>query len=338
MKAKPIVIAFIIALCALGVFFLVRSRQAPAASGEDAAPLLPAVQTGVLKRMTLHRYVTGYGVIGPEPATANAPAAGAALAAPSAGVVAGVTVVEGQAVNKGQVLMTINSSSMTAAYASQELQRQRKLYQQHNTSLKMLQDAEVQLALLEVTAPLSGTVVSMNVKPGMAVDASTVVAEVMDLHRQAVTAKIPASQAASLKPGQPVEVLARTPVTGTLAFVSPAVDPNDGTVTVWASLPAHGDISNLRPGQFLPVRIMTATHADCLAAPSESVVTDEQGRSTIALFKNGEADQTGVQTGFEENGWTEVSGAGLKPGGAVITVGGYGLPDKTRVEVLHSNG
>jgi len=95
-------------------------------------------------------------------------------------VVAKVNVLEGQHVEKGDVLMELNSQA-----AEQEVGRQEKLYAQQNTSLKNLQEAEAQLALLRVTAPLSGTVARVNVKPGQAVDLTTVVAEVMDLSRLA---------------------------------------------------------------------------------------------------------------------------------------------------------
>ncbi len=92
--------------------------------------------------MTLHRYVTGYGTVEAAPATADQPAAGAQLAAPSAGIVARVNVVEGQHVEKGDVLVELNSGTATADYAEQEVERQKKLYAQQNTSLKNLQDAE----------------------------------------------------------------------------------------------------------------------------------------------------------------------------------------------------
>ena len=118
-----------------------------------------------------------------------------------------VNVVEGQQVEKGDVLVELNSGTTTAENAEQEVERQKKLYAQQNTSLKNLQDAEAQLALLQVTAPLSGTVARVNVKPGQAVDLTTVVAEVMDLNRLAVSAEIPAAEANDLKTGDPVEVL-----------------------------------------------------------------------------------------------------------------------------------
>jgi multidrug efflux pump subunit AcrA (membrane-fusion protein) len=91
-------------------------------------------------------------------------------------------------------------------------------------------------------------------------------------------------------------------------------------------LPAN---SGLRPGQFVQLRIVTAVHTNCLAAPEQSVVKDFDGHSIVALVNGDEAIQTPVQTGFQENGRVEVDGAGLKEGGSVVTMGAYGLPDKT---------
>jgi multidrug efflux pump subunit AcrA (membrane-fusion protein) len=312
---------------------LVKSHGTGSASNEEAAtPTVVTVQTGALKLATLHRYVAGYGMVEPAPATAEQPAAGAQLAAPSAGVVAKVNVLEGQHVEKGDALMELNSGAATAESAAQEVERQKKLYAQENTSLRNLQAAEAQLALLRVTAPLSGTVARVNVKPGQAVDLTTVVAEVMDLNRLAVSAEIPAAEAGDLKPGNPVEVPATPPVTTELSFVSPNVAKDNGTVLVRALLPAD---SGLRPGQFVPLRIVTAVHTNCLAAPGESVVTDEGGKSVIALVKGDAAAQTPVQTGLRENGWIEVEAPELKAGDVVVTVGAYGLPEKTKIRVVN---
>ncbi len=331
MKRKQIIIGLIVVLCAgLGVWALIKSRgEASESGGDETTPTIVSVQTNALKLATLHRYVAGYGTVEPAPATAEQPAAGAQLAAPSAGVVAKVNVLEGQHVEKGDVLMELNSQA-----AEQEVERQKKLYAQQNTSLKNLQEAEAQLALLRVTAPLSGTVARVNVKPGQAVDLTTVVAEVMDLSRLAVSAEIPVAEAGDLKPGNPVEVLAAPPVTTELLFVSPNVAKDNDTVLVRALLPAD---SGLRPGQFVPLRIVTAVHTNCLAAPGESVVTDAGGKSVIALVKGDAATQTPVQTGLRENGWVEVEAPELKAGDVVVTVGAYGLPEKTKIQVVNPN-
>ncbi|MGH7992419.1 MAG: efflux RND transporter periplasmic adaptor subunit [Limisphaerales bacterium] len=335
MNRKQIIIGGAIVLgFGLGIYALVKSSHATSNSDDEApaenVPSVVSVQTGVLQRVTLHRYVTGYGTIEAAPATADQPAAGAQLAAPSAGVVASVSAVEGQHVEKGDVLVELNSSSATADYAAQEVARQKMLYAQHNTSLKALQDAKGQLALLQVAAPVAGTVTRLAVKPGEAVDVNTVVAEVVDLNRLAVSAQIPAAEAPDLKTGEEVQVLTEPPATATLSFVSPAVDPKTGAVLARALLPAD---SGLRPGQFVQLKITTAVHTGCLAAPDDSVVTDINGHSVISVVKGDEATQTPVQTGFRENGRVEVAGAGLKEGDSVVTVGAYGLPEKTKIQV-----
>jgi membrane fusion protein, multidrug efflux system len=333
---KIIFVVVIAAGVALGIYKFVKARgEAAAPPAEDeAVPTVVTVQTGELKLATLHRYVTGYGMVEPASATAEQPAASAQLAAPSAGVVAKVSVVEGQHVEKGDAVVELDSGTTTATFAEQEVERQKKLYAQQNTSLRNLQNAEAQLALLRVVAPLSGTVTRVNVKPGAAVDPTTIVAEVMDLNRLAVRADIPASQAGDVKAGEELQTLTEPPATATLAFVSPAVDANTGTVSVWAALPAD---SGLRPGQFVPLQIVTAIHTNCLAAPEESVVTDESGKGVIALVHDDEAAQTPVQIGFRENGWVEIEGAGLKAGDKVVTVGAYGLPDKTKIQIANSS-
>jgi multidrug efflux pump subunit AcrA (membrane-fusion protein) len=288
------------------------------------------VQTGKITSATLHGYVQGFGMIEPAPATAGQPAASAQLAAPSAGVVTKVNVVEGQSVTNGEVMVELNSQAAEA-----EMERQKKLYAQQNTSLKNLQEAEAQLDLLRVIAPLSGTVVRVNVKPGQAVDLTTVVAEVMDLNWLAVSAEIPVAEARDLKSDEPLEVLTDPPVVTKILFVSPAVNTGNDTISVRALLPIN---SGLRPGQFVSLRIVTAVHTNCLAVPNESVVTDENGNSVIALVKGDEATQISVQTGLRENGLVEVAAPELKAGDSVVTVGAYGLPEKTKISVQNLSG
>ncbi|HEU6449509.1 MAG TPA: efflux RND transporter periplasmic adaptor subunit [Verrucomicrobiae bacterium] len=336
MKLKSIIVGITMICLGAGIFFLVRSHHSGSGTDDESAdeniPAIVSVQTSALKRMTLHGYVTGYGMIEARPATKNEPAAGGTLAAPGAGVVAKVNVVAGQRVQKGDVLVELNSATTAFDYAQTEVARQEKLFQQQNTSLKNWEDARAQLASLEIVAPVSGTVTKLNVKPGQAVDVNTPVAEVIDLNHLAVTTKIPVTQAPELKAGAEIEIGGAPSVTAKLSFVSPAVDPADGTVSAWAALPAH---NGLRPGEFVPIKIVTETRTNCLAAPSDSVVTDEKGNSAIALVHNDEATQTSVQTGLSENGWTEVSGTNLNAGDPVVTVGAYGLPAKTQIKIVN---
>ena len=122
-----------------------------------------------------------------------------------------MNVIAGQQVQKGDVLVELNSGVATFDSVQAEVERQKKLYEQQNTSLKNLQDAEAQLAALQVTAPVSGTVTRLAVKPGEAVDVNMPVAEVIDLSRLAVSSEIPAAEAIDLKTGQEVQMWHRLP-------------------------------------------------------------------------------------------------------------------------------
>lgn len=335
MKSRILIIGGIAAFgLALGVFVLLSSPSGRSAAAERSdAPKAPriTVQVGELRRMTLHRYVDGYGVVEPAPATPQRPAAAAAVAAPVSGVVTQVAIAAGERVKRGQLLMELNSSTMTESYAEQEVTRLKRLYAEHNASLKALQSAQAQLALLRVTAPLSGTLVSVNVKPGAAVDASTVLAEVIDLERLIVRTSIPETDALELKLGEPLQLLGAVPLSTTLAYVSPTINSSDGTVVAWASLPPHG---GLRSGQFVGLRIVTATARDALVAPSESVIrTAVGGSGVLSVVRGHEAIRVPVKTGLREDGWVQVSGPGLAPGTRVVTVGAYGLPTRTAIQI-----
>ncbi|HUA64627.1 MAG TPA: efflux RND transporter periplasmic adaptor subunit [Alphaproteobacteria bacterium] len=342
MKPKHILIAGLMLLCAAAGIVAILKAHGPSGSDSDDSdeavsqnaniPSIISVHVGVLTNITLHRYVSGYGTIVAAPAVANQPAAGGPLAAPTAGIVAKINVIAGQRVKKGDVLMELNSATATFDSANAQLERQKKLFASQNTSLKNMEDAAAQLASLQVIAPVSGTVTSLNVQPGQAVDTTTTVAEVIDLDRLALSVKIPSAQAGQLQVGQETTIASEPPVTASLSFVGSTVDPADGTVPAWASLPPR---SGLRPGQFVQFKVVTEIRTNCLAAPAESVVTDEDGNGAIWLVNGDQATTTNVEVGLRENDWVEITSSGLKAGDPVVTVGAYGLPDKTQIKILN---
>jgi len=44
-----------------------------------------------------------------------------------------------------------------------------------------------------------------------------------------------------------------------------------------------------------------------------------------------------VTTGLREDDWVEVSATNLNEGDSVVTVGGYGLPEKTKIRIANSS-
>jgi membrane fusion protein (multidrug efflux system) len=266
-------------------------------------------------------------------------------------------------------------------YAQRDLDRARGLHRESLASAKELQDAELKLlsaknelleaqaktaeahqglvavrtqrSLLAIKAPLSGTVVRVNVSPGEAVDInpSTVLAEIVDLDRLVVAASVPAARLPSLKLGQPVELYLVEKARegdvkvsgnaspgedavqrGSLAFIGFQVDTKTDTVPIRIAIPRE---AGLRPGQYLRVRVAVEEHADCLVVPSESVVTGPEGGTVVAVVEGDKASQKPVKIGLREGGLVEVQGEGLREGLTVVTAGAYGLPHETKVRVIH---
>jgi len=303
-----------------------------------------AVQVTKVTRTTLRARIEAYGTVEPEPAGGGQPAGAARLAAPAAGVVMSVPAKEGERVEAGAVIVKLDDRLALAslALAEKQFERQKKLQTVEGTSEKAFQEAsqqlaaaKAQLALVQLTTPLAGVVARINAQPGQAVDMNTVLAEVVDLSRLVVTVNVPGEEAALLRTSQPAEFFIgnadQSSASGKVSFVSPQVDPKTGSTLVRLTFGAD---AGFRPGQLVRVRIVREERAGRLAVPLESIVTDGEGHSVVALVEGDKATQKPVKAGVRDGGLVEVEGEGLKEGDTVVTVGAYGLPKETKVRVV----
>ena len=328
MKITPLVKLCILAAVGCGLYALwhkgvPRHQEQPKALGETEV----AVHVGKISLATLRHGVTAYGTVEPEPGAADKAPASAQIKSPAAAIVSDVNCFEGQQVEKGQTLFTLNNIRKP--------------------------DGSVEPALLKITAPLSGTVVYVNVRPGEVTDpeTQTPLVEVVDLNRLIIAANVPSSQMSALKLGQTVEIVpqqaevhdtsataetavpspAPVTLTGTVTLVEDRVDPKTDMGPVDISLPTE---AGLRPGQFVRVRIITEERRDCLTVPSRSIVRNQSGEWVIYLVSGKQAIQQPVKVGFREGDTVQVQSLVLQPGDKVVTTGAYGLPGKTKIRIL----
>jgi membrane fusion protein (multidrug efflux system) len=337
---------------------------------EDDVKYTPTVQVSVapITIATLHGYVMAYGTVEAAPARATEPAASASIRVPASSLVAEVNCIEGQNVEKGQILFKLDGRAVSAeiehagrqlAAANDNLIRfkqatdvpqQYLLRAQHDRddAQAALDAAEAQEAMLSFSSPLSGTVVQLNIRPGELADPATTAVQIVDLTRLVIALNLPGWQLRNIKPGEDAEITRTRPdasasattapatepstYTGTVVFLDPQVDPNTGMGSVDVSVPAGAP---LRLGQFLGVRIVTEEHKDCLTVPVISLVRDAQDKwgVSLAVREFTRAFRHPVKVGLIEADRAEVEGEGLKAGEYVVTTGAQALPEQSRIEV-----
>jgi membrane fusion protein (multidrug efflux system) len=355
-KRQVITGLIILAVAAAAALILIKGFGPKAAGEEEGIPTDVAVHVGKIVRATLHRYVTAYGTVEPEPPGDGKPAAGAFLSAPVGGILTEIRCTEGRPVERGEVLFRLDTrlaevavakAAKALAYAEQTYERQKKLLAAGGTSPKAFQEAELQiqtarselaaaqteLSLLEIKAPLAGTVVRINARIGQSVEPNAVLAEVIALERLVVTARVPSREAGLLKPGQRVDFGAGSAAAGKLTVVGKDIDPKTDTVLVRAAVPAG---AGFQPGQFLTIRIVSEERRDVLAVPEESVVAGPDGSSMLMMIEGDKAFPKPVKAGLRDAGLAEVEGEGLKEGQVIVTTDAYNITSETKIHIIEN--
>lgn len=345
------------------IVFCILIQNTPLSADEPEVVTDVAVQTGKVTRTTLRRYVLAYGMVEPQPAINGKSPASSKIAAPIMGILNQVYCEEGQRVEKGARLFEldtrtadalIDKAKVAVEFAQKNFVRKQQLIATDNTSRKLydeaeqllqaarkdLSNAQTQRELLQIKAPLSGTVTAIHFKIGEAVGLNAVLADLIDLDRLDIALRVPSQEAVALRLGQPVKIYAGTETqSGTdskinqesmVAFISPQIDPLSDTVLVRVSLQTD---TGVRPGQFVTARIVVEERLKRLAVPINSVVTNEN-TSLIALVEGDRAKQKMVKLGLRDGDFVEIESEGIREGMTVVTEGVYGLPPETRIRVV----
>jgi RND family efflux transporter MFP subunit len=193
------------------------------------------------------------------------------------------------------------------------------------------------VATLRLTSPAAGTlVVAHPVAPGTAVDATTVLGEIVSGGAPVVESNVAAGERTLLRPALAVKFTGRgTPPwsgTGRIAEVASVVDAA-GTARVVSSIDRAGDVPP--PGTGVELQVEIDHRRDVLTVPEDALVAGADGP---ALFVAGSAEgratfrvkRVRVETGSRGNGRIEIT-AGLRDGDRVVVSGADSLADDALV-------
>lgn len=289
------------------------------------------------------------------------PSAQANVTAPASGTLASVAATDGQHVDAGQFLGTLDLAPLdqTVAQAEAQLAAARamptgtdRLNAARNAAIHAaqlaLEQARGNRGKAELKAPVAGTVqfTSLSLAPGMpalfttapgvAVTQGMTLFTVVDPASLRFDAQVDETDIAGIKAGQTASVtldaFAGQPLTGRVQSIRPvAVTTATGGVaftTVVAVDPAGRTLMNGMTGD---VDIATASIPDALVLPVQAVVSDGAKRS-VWRIANGVVHRTDVSVGPATDTLIQITG-GLDAGAQVATTNLTSLTEGARVDV-----
>jgi multidrug efflux pump subunit AcrA (membrane-fusion protein) len=195
--------------------------------------------------------------------------------------------------------------------------------------------AEAQLSYTEIRSPISGVVTDRPLFAGETAAAGNPVITVMETSALLAKLHISQIQAQQLSTGAPATIAVRgldDPLPAKVSLVSPALDPGSTTVEVW--LRVENAKGTLKAGTPVRTTITGRTAKNALLVPLEAVQTGPDGESKFVLVikPNGTAAKQPVTLGIRTSESAQIL-SGLAPADTVITTGGYGLDEGTKVKV-----
>lgn len=265
---------------------------------------------------------------------------------------------EGQWVNKGELLVELESKEIIAglALAEASLSESRSLYER-NKSLSASQAisasnldqllaevkvneaqvaaARARIANSRILAPFSGRVGLRRVSPGSFVNNATVITTLDDVSTIKLDFSVPETFLTVVEDG--MTIIAKSVVypdrvfEGRVASIDTRLDPVSRAVQVRAVIP--NEDGAIKPGMFMTIDLQRSRGA-VLVAPEQAIVP-EGSMQYVFVVNDGIAEKRAVTLGRRIPGYVVISD-GLSAGETVVTEGTGKLREGSAVESLNS--
>lgn len=187
-----------------------------------------------------------------------------------------------------------------------------------------VRSASITLNDTRVRAPVTGVIETRSVSPGERVSRGAPLFTLVRTDVLELAAAVPASQAAGVDVGQTIRFSAgNRQVIGTVARISPTVDPASRAVTVYVQIPNRE--GTLRGGTFATGRLVLSTDTAAIVIRSSAIrFRADSGEPFVYRISAGVIEQVPVRAGYndESTGVVEIL-EGLNVGDRVV-VGNVG--------------
>jgi HlyD family secretion protein len=196
--------------------------------------------------------------------------------------------------------------------------------------------AEAQLNYTEIRSPISGVVTDRPLFAGETAASGTPLITVMDTSALIAKLHIAQTQAQQLALGAEAQLTVPgvdKPVPAKVALISPALDPGSTTVEVW--LRVDNSKGALKAGTPVHASITGRTITNALTVPVETIQTSPDGSTkfVMVIAPDSTAHKKTVTLGIQSAEDVQIL-SGLTPSDMVISVGGYGIDENTKVKIV----
>ncbi|MBV7317161.1 efflux RND transporter periplasmic adaptor subunit [Shewanella sp. NIFS-20-20] len=293
------------------------------------------------------------------------PNQGVTLANEVSGIVTSIDFDNGSNVDKGALLIGLDSAVQIANLKTSEVQlpalqadyeRLNRLYKQKSVSRQDLDNAQSKylsmqadidslkatIAQRQITAPFSGLVGIRNVNLGQYLQVGTDIVRLEDISSMKIRFTIPQTQISKINVGQSIHVFVdaypEQPFIGTISAIEPAVFYQSGLIQVQANIPNEDSL--LRSGMFAQVAIILPELKDQFVLPQTAInfalygnsvyvinTTEEQGKPVNRV------EQVNVDVIERQGSQALVSGK-LQAGQQIVTSGLVRLSNKSKVSIV----
>src|SRR5215475_10377588 len=205
-----------------------------------------------------------------------------------------------------------------------------------NQAQAALAAAKVQVSRSVVRSPIAGVVIKRFVGVGEQVDgtATQPAIEIAQIETLELIGQVPASRLAEIKIGESfsfeTNAVPGVKFTARVASILPAVDPvtNSGTVRIRVENAKR----DLKLGQYLSIVLPLKQSELRLLVPVQAIYPNDAGEPQVYKVTGNQAEAVPVKVGVQSGGRAEIL-EGVSESETVVVNGGYGLPEKAKVQV-----
>ena len=244
--------------------------------------------------------------------------------------------------------VSIESKRLQYQSAQREFEKQKVLHEKGGITLREVTDAErmfidadyalenaqLQLARLEVRAPFSGILADLPHRSvGELVETGAELGRLMDYETLYAEVSLPGAEIDRVHPDQSLIAMAyggsdSDTLSGVIEQVSPVLDADSRMFK--ATLRVANEELSLRPGMFLKIDII-AEERDSTIVIARDVVTDRDGRHVVYIVDKGIALERQLELGIGNRQAVEVL-SGLDVDEELVVEGFETLRDRSRVK------